>query len=114
MRLLNVFAALSGVLALVMLVIAAHVIQSAPEDVARVQSGGYLQLMSAAAVLAIANRSGRLNLIAGVMILAGAALFAGTLYALALTHQRSIVMLAPVGGITLILGWLTLAFAKPS
>ena len=79
----------------------------------RIQLGAFLQLGAAAAGLAIANRSGRLNLIAGVMILAGAALFSGTLYTLAITHSRAIVMLAPVGGITLILGWLTLAFAKP-
>jgi len=113
MRLLNVFAALSGVTALVMLVLAAHALQPAPEDLERIQLGAFLQLGAAAAGLAIANRSGRLNLIAGVMILAGAALFSGTLYTLAITHSRAIVMLAPVGGITLILGWLTLAFAKP-
>jgi len=113
MRLLNVFAALSGVAALVMLVLAAHALQPAPEDLERIQFGAFLQLGAAAAGLAIANRSGRLNLVAGVMILAGAALFAGTLYTLAVTHSRAIIMLAPVGGITLILGWITLVFAKP-
>ncbi len=113
MRLLNIFAALSGVLALVMLVLAAHALQPAPEDLDRIQLAAYLQLGAAAAGLAIANRSGRLNLIAGVLILAGAAIFAGTLYTLAITHSRALVMLAPVGGITLILGWVTLAFAKP-
>lgn len=113
MRLLNVFAALSGVAALVMLVLAAHALQPAPEDLERIQLGAFLQLGAAAAGLAIANRSGRLNLVAGVMILAGAALFAGTLYTLAVTHSRAIIMLAPVGGITLILGWITLVFAKP-
>jgi len=114
MRLLNVFAALSGVTALVMLVLAAHALQPGPEDLERIQLGAFLQLGAAAAGLAIANRSGRLNLIAGAMILAGAALFAGTLYTLAVTHSRAIIMLAPVGGITLILGWITLVFAKPS
>jgi uncharacterized membrane protein YgdD (TMEM256/DUF423 family) len=113
MRLLNIFAALSGVLALVMLVLAAHALQPTPEDLERIHLGAYLQLGAATAGLAIANRSGRLNLIAGVMILLGAAVFAGTLYTLAITHSRAIVMLAPVGGITLILGWLVLAFAKP-
>lgn len=113
MRLLNIFAALSGVLALVMLVLAAHALQPTPEDLARIQLGAFIQLGAAAAGLAIANRNGRLNLIAGVMILFGAAVFAGTLYTLAITHSRAIVMLAPVGGITLILGWLVLAFAKP-
>jgi uncharacterized membrane protein YgdD (TMEM256/DUF423 family) len=113
MRLLNVFAALSGVVALVMLVLAAHALQPAPEDLERIQLGAFLQLGAAASGLAIANRSGRLNLIAGVMILAGAALFAGTLYAIAVAHSRALVMLAPVGGITLILGWVALVFTKP-
>ena len=113
MRLLNIVAALSGVIALFMLVIAAHALQPAPDDLDRIQLAAYLQLAAAAAGLAIANRSGRLNLIAGAMILLGAALFSGTLYALAITHSRALIMLAPVGGSTLILGWLTLAFAKP-
>lgn len=113
MRLLNVFAALSGVVALGMLVLAAHALQPAPEDLERIQLGAYLQLGAAAAGLAIANRSGRLNLIAGAMILLGAAVFAGTLYMLAITHSHALIMLAPVGGITLILGWVTLVFAKP-
>jgi len=113
MRLLNIFAALSGVLALVMLVLAAHALQPAPEDLERIKLAAYLQLGAAAAGLAIANRSGRLNLIAGLLILAGAAIFAGTLYTLAITHSRALIMLAPVGGLTLILGWVTLAFTKP-
>jgi uncharacterized membrane protein YgdD (TMEM256/DUF423 family) len=45
--------------------------------------------------------------------LGGAALFAASLYALAVLHTRNVVMLAPVGGITLILGWIALAFANP-
>lgn len=113
MRLLNVFAAFSGVLALVMLVIASHALQPAPEDLERIKLAAYLELGVAAAGLAIANRSGRLNLIAGALILAGAAIFAGTLYTLAITHSRAFVMLAPVGGMTLILGWVVLIFAKP-
>lgn len=113
MRLLNIFAALSGVLALVMLVLAAHALQPAPEDLDRIHLAAYLQLSAATAGLAIANRSGRINLTAGAMILLGAAIFSGTLYALAITHSRAFIMLAPVGGITLILGWAALVFAKP-
>ncbi|MBK6702982.1 MAG: DUF423 domain-containing protein [Caulobacteraceae bacterium] len=114
MRLLNVFAALSGVVALVMLVLAAHALQPAPEDLDRIQLAAFIQLGAAAAGLALANRSGVLNLVAGIMILAGAAIFGGILYTLAITHSRALIMLAPVGGITLILGWVVLVFAKPS
>ena len=113
MRLLNIFAALSGALALIMLVMVAHVLALSPENAERMQLGAFIQLAAAAAGLAIVNRAGRLNLIAGVLILAGAAIFSGTLYALAITESRAFVMLAPFGGITLILGWITLAFTKP-
>ncbi len=58
--------------------------------------------------LALANRSGRLNLVAGALILGGAALFADALYAHALA------MLALVVGSALILGWGVLAFAIPA
>ena len=114
MRLLNVFAALSGLIALVMLVLAAHALQPVPEDLQRIQLGAFIQLGAAGAGLALSNRSGRLNLIAGAMILIGAAVFAGTLYSLAITHSRALVMLAPIGGITLILGWFALLFTKPN
>lgn len=113
MRLVNVFAALSGVLALFMLVIAAHVLNPAPEDAERIHLGAFIQLIAAVTGLVLAGRSGMLNAIAAAMILGGAALFSATLYALAITHDRSFVMLAPVGGTTLILGWLVLAAAKP-
>lgn len=112
MRLVNIFAALSGLAAVVMLAMAAHAL--APEDAARVQTGGYIQLAAAATGIAIANRSGVLNMIAGALILGGAALFAGALYAISLTHAHGFGMLAPIGGVTLMLGWGLLAFARPS
>lgn len=113
MRLLNIAAALSGAVALIMLVLVAHALQLTDADAERMQLGAFIQLVAAAAGLAITNRDGRLNLIAGAMILAGAAIFSATLYALALTQDRSFVMFAPVGGITLILGWIALAFTNP-
>lgn len=113
MRILNICAALSGALALVMLVIAAHVLPLEAADADRVRMGAYMQLFAAAAALAIANRVDRINLIAGALVLGGAALFAGALYTLAIAHARNVVMLAPIGGISMILGWLALAFARP-
>ena len=71
MRLLNIAAALSGALALIMLVLVAHALQLAPPDADRMQLGAFIQLTAAAAGLAIANRDGRLNLIAGAMLPAG-------------------------------------------
>lgn len=116
MRSLNIAAALSGVVALGLLVAAAHPLRDALQaaDLDRIKLGAFVQLAAACAGLAIANRSGRLNTVAGAMILGGAALFAGTLYAISLSGaQGPLVFLAPIGGSTLILGWLVLAFAKP-
>jgi uncharacterized membrane protein YgdD (TMEM256/DUF423 family) len=111
---MNICAALSGVLALSMLVAAAHPLRDVLEAAAldRVKLGAFVQLGAACAGLAIADRAGRLNAIAGAMILGGAAVFSGALYAISLTGSQSFAMLAPVGGGTLILGWVVLAFAK--
>ncbi|MEZ5995554.1 MAG: DUF423 domain-containing protein [Hyphomonadaceae bacterium] len=116
MRLLNVAAALSGALALGFLAAAAHPLRNvlAPADLDRIQLGAFIQLAAAGAGLAIANRSGRINATAGAMILGGAALFAGALYAISLSGNIAFASLAPVGGVTLILGWAVLAFAKPN
>ncbi|MBI1180567.1 MAG: DUF423 domain-containing protein [Alphaproteobacteria bacterium] len=113
MRILNIAAALSGAFALVMLTMAAHVLDLTPPDHDRVQLGAFVQLVAAAAALAIANRSGKLNLIVGAMIVGGASVFAAVLYTLATTHMTQVAMLAPIGGLTLIGGWILLAFAKP-
>jgi uncharacterized membrane protein YgdD (TMEM256/DUF423 family) len=115
MRVLNIFAAISGLVALVMLVLAAHALREtlAPENLERIKLAAFLQLAAAAATLAIANRAGRLNLIAGVLVLTGAALFALTLYGLAIIGPHGFAFFAPIGGITLIAGWVTLIFTKP-
>jgi len=113
MRILNIFAALSGACGLIMLVLVAHALALEPVDSERVRTAAYLQLFAAAAGLAIANRAARLNFIAGAAILCGSALFALALYMLAIVHSPGLIMLAPVGGITMIAGWFLLAFAKP-
>ncbi|HRO04588.1 MAG TPA: DUF423 domain-containing protein [Terricaulis sp.] len=113
MRFLNVFAALSGACGLIMLVLVAHALALEPMDGERVRTAAYLQLFAAAAGLALANRAGRLNLIAGAAILAGAALFALALYTLAIAHTPVLIVLAPVGGVAMIGGWFLLVFAKP-
>lgn len=48
---------------------------------------------------------------AGALLLAGIVLFSGSLYALALGAPKLIGALTPLGGISLILGWLALAIA---
>jgi len=48
---------------------------------------------------------------AGWLLLAGIALFSGSLYALALGAPRALGMVTPVGGLAFILGWLALGLA---
>jgi uncharacterized membrane protein YgdD (TMEM256/DUF423 family) len=112
MRWLNILAALSGAMALAALAGEHHL--HADADFNAFGVAGLAQLTAAAAALAIANRAGRLNAIAGGMILAGAALFAGEIYFSAFTGNRAVIMLAPVGGSLMIAGWLVLAFARPN
>jgi uncharacterized membrane protein YgdD (TMEM256/DUF423 family) len=110
MRVLNICAALSGALALVALA-GRH---ARPDiDVATLMLAALAQLSAAAAGLAVANRSGRPNAAAGAVILAGAFLFSGEIYFGAYTGNHSLILLAPVGGTLMILGWIALAFARP-
>ena len=60
---------------------------------------------AAAAVLPVDRRGARACLLAGV------AVFAGTLYAMALGAPRWLGAVTPVGGTLLIAGWVWLAFA---
>ena len=115
MRAINAVSALSGLAALVMLVAAAHPLRDTlgAADLDRIKLAAFVQLGAACAGLAISNRTGRLNAVAGALILGGAALFAGVLYSLSLFDARSVAMLAPVGGSTLIVGWIVLILAKP-
>ena len=48
---------------------------------------------------------------AASLLIAGVLLFSGSLYALALGAPRVLGMVAPIGGVALILGWLAFAVA---
>ncbi|MFN3231664.1 MAG: DUF423 domain-containing protein [Alphaproteobacteria bacterium] len=54
---------------------------------------------------------GRLIGIAAACLLAGSILFCGSLYATAFLGQHPLAVTAPIGGLLLMLGWLTLALA---
>jgi uncharacterized membrane protein YgdD (TMEM256/DUF423 family) len=110
MRWLNICAALVGALALAALA-ARHLRPDV--DINALMLAAIAQLSAAAAGLAIANRTARLNTIAGAVILAGAFIFGGEIYFAAFTGNHNFIMLAPVGGTSMIVGWIVLAFAKP-
>jgi uncharacterized membrane protein YgdD (TMEM256/DUF423 family) len=73
------------------------------------------QMYHALALLAVgflALRVDNLTIrIAGSAFLLGIVLFSGSLYALALTGQRWMGMITPVGGLSFIVGWVALAIA---
>ena len=52
--------------------------------------------------------------IAGVTLFAGMLIFSGSLYGVSLLDQRWLGMIAPIGGLLLIIGWFALAWAALS
>jgi len=54
---------------------------------------------------------GRAANVSGWLFIAGIVLFSGSLYLLVLTGQRSFGAITPLGGVSLLAGWLALAWA---
>jgi len=74
------------------------------------QTGAQYQMVHAVAALAaVSLQRGR---IAAILFLVGGFIFAGSLYAMAFGAPRTLGAVAPIGGATLIAGWLALIFTK--
>jgi uncharacterized membrane protein YgdD (TMEM256/DUF423 family) len=105
MRLIAVLAALSGALAIGAGAFGAH---WASKDVAELlKTGGQYQLIHAVAALIALRMNARWP---AVLFVIGGALFAVSLYALALGAPRPIGAITPVGGVSMIGGWLWLGW----
>lgn len=102
---LLVLAALSGAMAVAAGAFGAHGASGQAAEWLRL--GGQYQLVHAVAVLAAAQMGARGP---GWLLLAGAAVFAGTLYLMALGGPRWLGAVTPIGGTLLIAGWLWLAW----
>jgi uncharacterized membrane protein YgdD (TMEM256/DUF423 family) len=110
-------AALSGFLAVAFGAFAAHGAKDA-RAVELLHTGSLYQMTHALAVfawLAVRSRSGsgtggKPNLAVPVLFLVGAALFSGSLYALAFGGPRLLGMITPLGGLCFLAGWLLLAW----
>jgi len=67
------------------------------------------------ALLAIGLLMGKIPgpplMISSVLIASGVVLFSGSLYLLALTSLRFVVFLTPLGGVLMLAGWATMAYA---
>lgn len=101
------FAAISGGLAVAAGAFGAHGARGAA--IGWLKTGAEYQLIHAvAAMCALAMPKGRL---AALLMLLGAAVFAGSLYAMALGAPHSWGIVTPFGGAAMIIGWIVLAFA---
>jgi len=114
------FFALGAVLAMIGVAagaFGAHALKSrlTPDMLAVFEVGVRYQLVHALALLAVAwaitRWPGRAALYAGALFIAGIVLFSGSLYLLALTGERSLGAITPVGGVAFLAGWACLAWA---
>jgi uncharacterized membrane protein YgdD (TMEM256/DUF423 family) len=101
---LTVLAALSGAIAVAAGAFAAH--GASGQAAEWLKTGGQYQLIHAVAAL-VALRMG--ERISPWLFVAGGALFAGTLYAMAFGGPRWLGAITPIGGVALIAGWICLA-----
>lgn len=105
--LLPMLAALSAALAIIAGAFGAHGAAN-PQAAEWLRSGGTYQLIHAVAALVLIAQ-GRSS--AAIVLLAGAALFAATLYLMALGAPRWLGAVTPVGGVLMIGGWLWAAWS---
>ena len=118
MRLSIGLAGLSGMSAVALGAFAAHGMAGGEMAYARelVEKGAHYQLVHAVAIVVVAvfallRPNMRLLAYANVAFLLGSLLFCGSLYAIAFSGVRAFGMVAPVGGISFMAGWLMLAIA---
>lgn len=106
MRLVVVLAALSGATAVAAGAFGAHAAHG--EAAEWLKTGGQYQLMHAVAAL-VAVRMGARG--PAWCFVVGGAVFAGSLYLMALGMPRWLGAITPLGGVALIVGWVWLAWS---
>ena len=107
------FAALQGFIAVAAGAFAAHGVTD-PQVKDWLRTGAQYQLahvVAAMAALGLFGRSLRGARLAAWLFLVGAALFSGSLYMMALTGARWLGAVTPVGGLSMLAGWASLAWA---
>lgn len=106
MRLVAILAALSGAVAVAAGAFGAHGAGSA-QAAEWLRTGGQYQLIHAVAALVAVRMGARIS---PWLFVGGGAVFAATLYAMALGAPRWFGAITPLGGAALIAGWLCLAW----
>jgi uncharacterized membrane protein YgdD (TMEM256/DUF423 family) len=103
-RLLTVLAALSGAIAVAAGAFGAH--GASGQAAEWLRTGGQYQLIHAVAALIAVRMGARVS---PWLFVAGGAIFAGTLYLMALGLPHWLGAVTPLGGAALIAGWICLA-----
>ena len=103
---LGMFAALSAAVAIAAGAFGAHGAAS-PQAAEWLRTGGVYQLIHAVAAIAIMSVARG----ASILMLAGAAIFAATLYAMAIGAPKWLGAITPIGGTLMIGAWLWVAWA---
>ena len=109
-----IFVAFSGALAVIMGALSAHLLKEvlSADDISRIQTAATYQIYHTLALLALLiyyqiNPLKQIKSSIWLFVL-GIVLFSGSLYAYSFSHIHSLVYLTPIGGVLLIVAWLSL------
>jgi uncharacterized membrane protein YgdD (TMEM256/DUF423 family) len=81
-----------------------------PRDMEIWETASKYQFYHSLAILLSVTRSGTGAELPCALFTVGTAIFSGSLYALVLTGNRKLGAITPIGGLTLVAGWLSLMF----
>jgi uncharacterized membrane protein YgdD (TMEM256/DUF423 family) len=106
-------AGVNGAAAVLLGAFAAHGLQGRlpPNMLGAFNTAAHYQLIHALALGLAARTGSRCAGMAALLFVIGIVLFSGSLYAWALTGIHGFVFVTPVGGTTLVAGWVALALA---
>jgi len=108
------FGALTGALGVALAAYGSHGLKDVASE-AEMRLWGIacvIQLLTAPVVLLVAVHPGEFKRTSGWLLLAGVLLFCGSLYAMALGGPRFLGAVAPLGGLSLILGWASMGLGS--
>ena len=108
-------AAITGFLAVALGAIGAHMLEATllRNATANAWHTGALYHAVHAMVLLVLSQRGNVARLPFLLFVAGIVIFSGSLYALAITNVNILGAITPLGGLSLLAGWLTLAI-RPS
>lgn len=116
-RIMWIFAALSGAMAVVMGAASAHWLANSMDAaaLARIDKAAAYQIYHSLALLAVValhrQMPQRALRVAGLLFMLGVLCFSGSLYLYSFVPWRGLMLVTPLGGLSWIAAWLTLAVA---